>query len=69
MTEQPRAFSTKRFSISDLRNAAAVVKESGVVIDIETPNGTHYRIRPEVAETPLGTTQREIDDCDKAFGL
>ena len=59
----------RRVRITDLRNAAAVAKETGTTICVEGPDGTLYRITPDVPASPLGTTEREIDECDKAFGL
>ena len=60
---------TRRVTIAALRNAATVVREVGVWMTIEGPDGTTYRIAPDPSPSPLGTTEREADECDRLFGL
>jgi hypothetical protein len=55
-------------TIADRRRAAMVAREAGVAVTIEA-DGKTYRISPDPAPLPLGAAQREIDECDKAFGL
>ena len=60
---------TRTVTLSDLRRAALVARESGVAVAIEAPNGTTFRIFPDPSPSPLGATEREADECDRAFGL
>lgn len=60
---------TRRVSLAALRSAAQVVREAGVCVTIEAPDGTLYRIAPEAQTSPLGATERDADECDKAFGV
>lgn len=60
---------TRRVTLSDLRRAALVAREAGVAVTIEGPDGTTYRISPDPAPLPLGASDREADECDRAFGL
>lgn len=55
-------------TLADLRRAARVASEAGVAVTIEA-HGKTYRISPDTSPLPLGTAEREIDECDKAFGF
>lgn len=58
------------FTKAALANAAAVAREVGVTICLEAPDGTVYRIAPDVAPLPpMGTGAKECSEADKAFGL
>jgi hypothetical protein len=56
-------------SAAALTRAAKVVAETGVVICIEARDGTLYRLTPPGAPSPIGATEREADECDRAFGV
>ncbi len=60
---------SRRVSLAALRNAAQVVREAGVWVTIEAPDGTLYRIAPDAHISPLGATERDTDECNKAFGV
>lgn len=58
----------RRLTTDQLRNAAAVATEQGVTITIEAA-GRVYRITPGAQTVPLTTSEKDIDACDRAFGL
>lgn len=58
----------KRVPIADLRRAAKLADETGLAITIEGPDGTVYRIGPAIAPFPMGASEKEASECDKAFG-
>lgn len=60
---------TAAVTLSDLRRAAQVAREAGVAVTIEGADGKTFRIYPDPSPLPLGTAEREIDECDRAFGL
>lgn len=60
---------TRRVSLAALRDAALVVREAGVWVTIEGPDGTTYRIAPDAAPSPLGVSERDQAECGKAFGF
>ena len=60
---------TRHVTLSDLRRAAQVAREAGVAVTIECADGKTFRIHPDPSPLPLGTVERETDECDKAFGL
>lgn len=55
--------------IADLRRAAKLAGETGLVVTVEARDGTLFRIAPPGATLPVGATEREADECDKAFGV
>ncbi|NEX45221.1 hypothetical protein [Pseudotabrizicola algicola] len=59
---------TRAVTLADLRRAAQVAREAGVAVTIEA-DGKTYRISPDPSPLPLGAAEREISECDKAFGL
>ena len=56
-------------SLTDLRRAARLAAETGLPVTVEGPDGTVYRIGAGAAPFPMGATEKEADECDKAFGL
>lgn len=59
------------FTLHAIRRAAAVANETGVMVILESPDGTVYRIAPDGASSipPIGLEARECNEADKAFGL
>lgn len=57
------------FTKTTLERAAKIAVENGVTICLEAPDGTVARIVPGIAPSPIGATEREASECDKAFGL
>lgn len=55
--------------IADLRRAAKLAGETGLAVTVEAANGTVFRIAPTGATMPVGASEREADECDKAFGV
>lgn len=60
---------TRAITLSDLRRAALVARESGVAVTIEDADGKTFRIHPDPSPLPLGVADREREECDRAFGL
>lgn len=56
-------------SLTDLRRAAKLASETGMTVTVEGPDGTVYRIGGDVTPLPMGATEKETSECDKAFGL
>ncbi len=59
---------TARVTEAALAKAARVAASEGVCIEITT-NGKVYRIAPAGAVSPLEPSDREAEECDKAFGV
>lgn len=55
--------------IADLRRAAKVAGETGLMVAIEAADGTLVRIAPPGATMPIGASEREASECDRVFGV
>lgn len=59
---------TTRPRLTDLKAAARIAREEGVLVAVER-GGTVFRIAPPGVSMPMGATEREKDECDRAFGV
>jgi hypothetical protein len=55
--------------MADLRRLARLAGETGQAVVVETPDGSLVRIAPPGANLPLGSSERESAECDRAFGM